>query len=93
MATEPAKFAGLGEKKGRLAEGYDADIIIFDDKASFDITPNIIKYRHKITPYAGKKVLGTVETTILRGKRIFDNGDILGDPVGQPLLKSWSDPR
>ena len=53
----------------------------------------IIKYRHKITPYAGKKVLGTVEATILRGKRIFDSGDIHGDPVGQPLLKSWSDPR
>mgnify|MGYP001162281558 CR=1 FL=1 len=89
MSSRPAKFAGLGAKKGRIAEGYDADLIIFDDEASFDIKPNIIKHRHKITPYTGKKVHGVVEATILRGHKIYNNGDICGEPIGQSLLKDW----
>ena len=87
MSSRPAKFAGLGAKKGRIAEGYDADLIIFDDEASFDIEPNIIKHRQKITPYTGKKVHGVVEATILRGHTIYNNGDICGEPTGQPILK------
>ena len=87
MATRPAQFAGLGARKGRIAPGYDADLVVFDDSGSFTISPEIIKYRHKITPYEGRQVTGIVERTLLRGQEIFANGEIIGASRGQPLLK------
>ena len=39
MAARPAQFAGLGHRKGRLAPGYDADLIVFDPDAEYTITP------------------------------------------------------
>jgi allantoinase len=87
MATRPAQFAGLGARKGRIAPGYDADLVVFDDSGSFTISPEIIKYRHKITPYEGQQVTGIVERTLLRGHEIFANGEIIGTSRGQPLLK------
>ena len=87
MATRPAQFAGLGARKGRIAPGYDADLVVFDDSGSFTISPEIIKYRHKITPYEGRQVTGIVERTLLRGHEIFANGEIIGASRGQPLLK------
>ena len=86
MATRPARFAGLGGRKGCIAAGYDADLIIFDDNARFTICPEIIKYRHKITPYEGREVYGVVERTLLRGIPVFAGGDIIGGPEGEPIL-------
>ena len=73
-------------KKGCIAVGYDADLIIFDDTARFTICPEIIKYRHKITPYEGREVYGVVERTLLRGIPVFVDGEILGGPEGRPIL-------
>jgi len=87
MATRPAQFAGLGARKGRIAPGYDADLVVFEDSGSFTISPEIIKFRHKITPYEGRQVTGIVERTLLRGHEIFANGEIIGASRGQPLLK------
>lgn len=86
MATRPAKFAGLEGKKGSIAPGYDADLIVFDDSAQFTISADIIKYRHKITPYEDRQVTGVVERTLLRGTEIYAGGDIVGHPHGQPIL-------
>ena len=61
--------------------------MVFDDSGSFTISPEIIKYRHKITPYEGRQVTGIVERTLLRGHEIFANGEIIGASRGQPLLK------
>ena len=88
MATEPAKFAGLGDRKGRIAVGYDADLIVFDDQAQYTITADIIKYRHKITPYEGRPVTGKIERTLLRGSTVFSGGEIQGTSLGRPLLKN-----
>lgn len=86
MATRPATFAGLGDKKGQIASGYDADYIIFDDEAHYTITAEMIKYRHKITPYEGKNVQGVIEQTFVRGQQVFAQGEILGSPIGETLL-------
>lgn len=93
MATRPAGFAGLQGRKGAIAPGYDADLVVFDDTAQFTITPDIIKYRHKVTPYEGRKVLGVVKKTLLRGTVIFADGEITGDPEGRPILKRNSTDR
>jgi allantoinase len=87
MATRPAQFAGLGDRKGRIAVGYDADFCVFDEAAEYVISADMIKYRHHITPYEGRRVCGLVQRTFLRGSEVFAAGDILHSPVGQPLLR------
>ncbi len=87
MCTRPAQFAGLGQRKGQIAVGYDADFCVFDDSAEYVIQADMIKYRHKVTPYEGRQVKGVVRRTFVRGQEVFAAGDILKMPVGQPLLR------
>jgi allantoinase len=61
--------------------------VVFDDTGEYLITADIIKYRHKITPYEGKTVRGVVERTYVRGTSVYREGELLGEPVGMPLLK------
>jgi allantoinase len=86
MATEPANFAGLGHRKGQIAYGYDADLVVFDPEASYRIDRNMIKYRHKITPYEGREVRGVVKRTYVRGQLVYNNNQLLGKPIGLPIL-------
>jgi allantoinase len=86
MSTRPARFAGLGDRKGRIAPGYDADLVVFADTESYTIRPEIIKYRHKVTPYEGRLVYGLVRATYVRGHRVYADGQLQGTPVGKPVL-------
>jgi allantoinase len=87
MATRPARFAGLDGTKGSIAPGYDADLVVFDDKSELVISREIIKSRHKVTPYEGRKVTGRIERTLLRGSPIFADGEMVGSPSGRPILR------
>jgi allantoinase len=66
MADGPASLVGLG-RKGRLEIGYDADLVAFAADETFVVDPAALWHRHPVTPYAGKKLTGIVETTWLRG--------------------------
>ena len=92
MATKPAAFAGLGHRKGRIATGYDADFVVFDDVAYHTISTDEIRYRHKITPYAGHEVCGRVEQTWLRGQRVFHRGHFADAPHGRPIFSPLKRP-
>lgn len=85
MSHAPAKLAGLDDRKGKLAVGYDADIVIWDPEKEFTITPEMIQFRHKITPYIGMKLSGVVEATYLRGQRVYEKG-VFGDTASGKLL-------
>ncbi len=67
----PARIAGLGAFKGRLMQGYDADIVIFDPEAKADTGEAALYHRHKTTPYAGMKLNGKVLATFVRGQQVF----------------------
>jgi allantoinase len=67
MASGPAALAGL-PGKGVLAPGYDADLVAFDDTASFTVDPARLRHRHRVTPYAGRTLTGVVRRTWLRGQ-------------------------
>lgn len=86
MATRPAQFAGLENRKGLIAPGFDADLVVFDDKHSYTIEAKDILYRNKITPYEGKQVCGIVKQTYLRGQKIFADNTMIGAPAGKPIL-------
>ena len=86
MANEPANFAGLGHRKGKIACGYDADLVVFDANENYCIDPEMIKYRHKITPYEGHEVCGVVKRTYVRGQLVYRDNQLLGSPIGMPIL-------
>jgi allantoinase len=87
MSSETAKFAGLDSVKGAIKVGNHADFLVFDPKAQFIITNDMIKHRHNITPYAGRKVTGQVEHTFVRGHHVYQQDQFINAPVGRPLLK------
>lgn len=87
MSFETAKFAGLETIKGQIAVGHHADLCIFDETASFVISNDMIKHRHKITPYVGRKVDGQILKTYVRGHMVYQQDEFLAKPIGQPLLK------
>jgi allantoinase len=68
MSKAPSKLAGIEERKGALAPGYDADIVVWDPDASFVVDPQKLHHRHKITPYAGRELYGKVEATFVVGE-------------------------
>ena len=87
MCTAPAKLASLDHRKGRIAVGCDADLVVWDTEESFSVDPLRLQQRHKITPYAGRQLRGKVKTTILCGTVIYDNGEFLGSPQGAVLRR------
>jgi allantoinase len=87
MCAAPARLAGLAHKKGAIAAGCDADVVILDPDAKFRVDPGQLLDRHKLTPYRGRELTGVVETTFLRGQKIFDRGTVSQSPAGQVLRR------
>lgn len=71
MSSSPARLAGLEGRKGALAEGYDADIVVWDPEASFIVDPGALFHRHPVTPYAGRQLFGVVRATYVGGRPVF----------------------
>lgn len=86
MCTRSAAVAGLNNK-GKLAPGYQADLCVFAPEASYTITPEIIHHRHKVSPYIGQTLTGTVRQTILAGRTVYRDGRFQGNAQGQPILR------
>jgi allantoinase len=83
MAEGPAQLAGLEEQKGRLAVGFDADMVVFDPEAEWAVTPAELHYRHAISPYLGERLKGKVLMTFLRGECIYEQGKFPRRPTGR----------
>ncbi|HKZ31912.1 MAG TPA: allantoinase AllB [Vicinamibacteria bacterium] len=88
MAEAPARLAGLASHKGRIAPGYDADLVAFDPDATFEVEGAGIHHRHKLTPYLGRTLHGVVRKTWLRGRPVFSEGSFEGAPRGALLQVS-----
>lgn len=71
LSAEPARLAGLSGRKGALAAGCDADLVVFDPNAEWTVTEEELRFRHKISPYLGASLRGRVLETYLRGECIF----------------------
>jgi allantoinase len=87
LCEGPARLAGLAKKKGVIAAGHDADLTIWNPDGAFRVDPAQLQHRHKLTPYAGRELLGIVEATFLRGRKIFECGVFCSAPEGQVLLR------
>jgi len=89
LCDAPARLAGFDGRKGRIAEGFDADFVVWDPEAEFRVEPSVIRHRHKLTPYLGRRLAGVVEATYLRGEVIYERGrDSSGPPSGRLLRRA-----
>ncbi len=87
MCAAPARLAGLERRKGAIAPGYDADLVVWDPEASFEVDPAKLHHRHKVTPYAGRTLFGVVRRTLLRGETVYDRGLLSESPSGMLLRR------
>jgi len=86
MSAHPARFAGLGSRKGRIAAGYDADLVIWDPDEAFTLAPEQLFFKHRVSPYLGMRLKGKVHGTVLRGIEVFDGRGHPAGAVGELLL-------
>ena len=87
MSAEPAKLAGLYDRKGAIAAGYDADLVVFDPDAEFVLSTQDLQYRHLVSPYLGETLCGKVRTTFVRGTAVYDQGSFPGPPAGREQIR------
>jgi allantoinase len=88
MCRAPARLAGLEARKGAIAPGKDADLIVWDPDAESSVDPAALYHRHPVTPYAGLRLRGRVVTTLVRGETVLWEGRCAAEPHGQALLSS-----
>jgi allantoinase len=86
LAAAPARLVGLDERKGALRAGCDADIVVFRPEQTVRVAPEMLEHRHKLTPYAGQVLRGAVETTFVRGVKVYERGEFLTETAGELLL-------
>ena len=81
LAAAPADLVGL-RRKGRLAPGHDADLVVFAPDASFLVDAAALHHRNAVTAYHGRSLSGVVRSTWLRGRRVDGTA-----PRGQLLVR------
>jgi len=70
-------------QKGEIAIGKDADFSIVDPDGEETVTADSLLYRHRHSPYVGRRLRGRVVRTVLRGQTVFLHGKIAGSPSGK----------
>ena len=75
LSANPAKLAGQAGRKGQIAVGFDADLIVFDAEQTFVVREEMLQHKHKVSPYLGQELAGVVELTFLAGELVFQRPD------------------
>jgi dihydropyrimidinase len=84
LCTNPAKLFGLYPRKGTIAVGSDADIVVFDPEKRYTISASTHHTKVDYNLYEGTEVTGSPEVVLLRGQVLVENGGLVAQPgVGQ----------
>jgi allantoinase len=74
LATEPARLWLLEPRKGSIAPGADADVVLLDPERRWTVEGAKLHHTHKWTPYEGREVTGRVVRTLVRGATVYEDG-------------------
>jgi dihydropyrimidinase len=88
--TAPAKIMGLFPRKGTIAVGSDADIVIFDPEKEITLSQKTLHMRVDYSPYEGRRVVGAPTHVLSRGRVIVEGNRFLGRPGEGRFLKRGS---
>ena len=89
LAERPAQAFGLGDRKGRIDVGLDADVVLVDPEATLRVTPGVIRSRAGRSPFEGLILRGRTVLTVLRGEVVAEDGKIAVDrPRGRFLRRA-----
>jgi allantoinase len=86
MSAAPARLVGLYGRKGCIAPGADADLVVWEPDATFEVRPESTYHRHKLSPYMGRRLYGVVESVYLRGRLAARRGMPQAGARGVALL-------
>ena len=84
MCHSPAKLFGVKER-GFIREGYFADLVLVNPNKPYTVTKENILYKCGWSPLEGETLSSSIVTTILNGKVVFNNGEVVGEPSGRVL--------
>ena len=86
-STSPAKIFGLFPRKGTIAPGSDADIVVFDPNRTITLAAKTLHMKVDYNPYEGRQVTGATDTVLSRGRLVIEDGRFVGRAGGGSFLK------
>ena len=86
-STSPAKIFGLFPRKGTIAPGSDADIVVFDPNRTTTLSARTLHMKVDYSPYEGRQVTGATDTVLSRGRLVIENGTFVGRAGAGSFIK------
>jgi allantoinase len=87
LSENPSHIIGKQKSKGKIAKGFDADLVVWSPEKKFVVSEGIVQHKHKLTPYLGKELYGVVEQTYLSGRKVYDNGAFIELHYGKIIIR------
>ena len=87
LSENPAKLYGLYPRKGVIAAGSDADIVVYDPKPSHVLHGAELASRSGYTPFEGFETAGRIRRVYLRGELAVERGEVFGTQRGEYLMR------
>ena len=87
VSTNPARFFGLYPRKGTIAVGSDADIVVFDPEKRHTISVERHHSNIDYNLYEGTEVVGAPEVVLVRGQVVVENDELVGEPGTGQFVK------
>jgi len=89
LSTNPAKLFGLYPRKGTIAVGSDADVVVFDPDKKHTISASTHHSRVDYNLYEGTEITGSPEVVLLRGNVLVENDELVASPgIGQYVARA-----
>ncbi len=74
-ASAPARFFGVERRKGRIAPGLDADLVVLDEDETWTVRPDDLHNLNRYSPFDGRSFRGRVRATYVRGEPVYVRAD------------------
>ena len=87
LTEHPAKFLQVDGRKGKLAKGYDADLVVWNPDEKFEVRTKDILHRYDCSPYNGQQLYGTVQQTFVNGALVYEYKKLQEKNAGQLIIR------